>query len=342
MFTVEDDVNDEEVSKVFILGTMDVSFRSRPAGTTVLELTIGDIEGSTESTVVIIARTQVRITGYQGKLILRTDLTLNEDGKLIGTDQVIIEKGFEFTWCGSISGVSDLVVRSEGKLIGGYPANSFGSSKGIAELSNLIVEDSGVVQGATCPDQGSTQVKLKLDAFKRVSGISLDSNYFVVQEGDTETISASAAELTEEMCNETAEFLHIQRAQTCRLAAKVHTYEYIIIETGASITLDGDPEGMNQTILNVQYLYIRTGGIMDGAGTGYKSGGTGEGSAGSYGGLGNGITDVNKLYGSVETPDHYGSNAVGASDSNGRGGGYIKIIASNYVQIGKWLETPMA
>ena len=72
--------------------------------------------------------------------------------------------------------------------------------------------------------------------------------------------------------------------------------------------------------------------------TGYQSGGPGGGSGsgqgGSYGGLGASVTDNSRLYGSVVTPDHYGSQGAGATATSNRGGGYLKVTASNVVQIG--------
>ena len=75
---------------------------------------------------------------------------------------------------------------------------------------------------------------------------------------------------------------------------------------------------------------------------GYQTGGAGAGASsgqgGSYGGLGVSVTDNTVLYGSVETPDHYGSQGFGATASSHRGGGYIKVVASEVVQIGKRLK----
>jgi hypothetical protein len=43
-----------------------------------------------------------------------------------------------------------------------------------------------------------------------------------------------------------------------------------------------------------------------------------------------------KLHGSVDTPTHYGSNGYGATLTSGTGGGYIRIVATEYVSIGKY------
>ena len=63
-------------------------------------------------------------------------------------------------------------------------------------------------------------------------------------------------------------------------------------------------------------------------------GGASSGQGGSYGGVGTGVTDVSMLYGSIETPDHYGSQGFGATSTSNRGGGYIKVVATESVQIG--------
>ena len=73
--------------------------------------------------------------------------------------------------------------------------------------------------------------------------------------------------------------------------------------------------------------------------TGGSGGGSGGGQGGSYGGLGVSVSDNTVLYGNVATPDHYGSEGAGATASTNRGGGYIKIVASDSVQIGTFFVT---
>ena len=63
-------------------------------------------------------------------------------------------------------------------------------------------------------------------------------------------------------------------------------------------------------------------------------GGSTSGQGGSYGGFGTTVDNGARLYGSIETPDHYGSQGAGASSTTHRGGGYIKIVATESVQIG--------
>ena len=124
--------------------------------------------------------------------------------------------------------------------------------------------------GTSCAGQSRTHLILTLDNFYRISGVSLDSNYWQLQNSGsvTETLSPSGSALSEAECNETAPFLHIANGQTCELLAQEYTYEYVTIESGGEITLEGDTSGSDKTILNVERLHIRPGGSMDGIGTG--------------------------------------------------------------------------
>lgn len=47
------------------------------------------------------------------------------------------------------------------------------------------------------------------------------------------------------------------------------------------------------------------------------------------------MTDASLLYGSVTNPIDFGSNGFGASSGSGEGGGYVKLVVSGNILIGK-------
>ena len=124
--------------------------------------------------------------------------------------------------------------------------------------------------GTSCSGHSRTYVNLNLDHFYRVSGVNLNTNYWSLQNANsvTEELSPSESALTEANCNATADYLHIANGQSCQLLAQEYTYEYITIESGGEITLEGDSSGADKTELVVERLHIRPGGSLVGVGTG--------------------------------------------------------------------------
>ena len=243
------------------------------------------------------------------------------------------------TLCGSLTGAKEMIIRNGGQLKAAYPASTYTASPGKLAMDTFELDVGGTVGSTTCSGSSSTAMTLEAGLFRLASGETLGETWTKGNEVEEEEISFSATVLLEEECNTTVEHLVVGNEKSCTLFAKDYSnFESITIDSGGTITLTGDETGTDRTALYVKHLYIRQGGKLDGVGTGHTSGGPGEGTSsgqgGSYGGLASGVTDPSKLYGSVETPEHYGSNANGATASSGRGGGYIKVVAEDYIQIG--------
>jgi hypothetical protein len=185
-------------------------------------------------------------------------------------------------------------------LIGGYPASTDASKPGEFRIDELHSDFNGLISGLTCPGQSRVQIYI-WTSFWRVYGFNLDSNYWALQSGSvTSELSPAQAAYPKTECNATASILHIGKDQTCTLlsltSGSSYNYDSVIVESGGKILLEGDSTGVKKVVVNVKKLQIRVGGTIDGVGTGYKTGGPGEGTAsgqaGSYGGLGGGVTDL--------------------------------------------------
>lgn len=329
------------VNEVHIKDNTKVSFIDRTAALTVQ---VGKLLGTKSAQLYIIKQ----VLFYLGTRLISPPVTslklkvttyVLEGGSLDLPDTVYVENGVVLDLCGGIKSVKNLVSRNNGEIKGAYPAFSGTNGPGVMTLETLVWDYNGKISGTTCTGQTKKDITLTVtSAYKKVSGASIPTTYWKIT-GTQENLSPSASALTERTCNSTVSDLLVANGQTCALEATTHTYSSITIETGGKITLDGDETGAAKTVINVDSLHIRPGGKLDGAGTGYKTGGPGSGTvsgqAGSYGGLGGGVTDASKLYGNVENPNHYGSNGFGATSTSGRGGGYVKIVATQYVQIGE-------
>ena len=117
---------------------------------------------------------------------------------------------------------------------------------------------------------------MTLDTFFKVSTFNPDTNHYQIRNigSVTEILSPAGSALEDDDCNATLPFLHIANGQSCRLLAESYTYEYITIETGGEITLQGDADGNDKTDITVERLHIRPGGTFTGVGTGLHSNST--------------------------------------------------------------------
>lgn len=356
-FSLDSDTYFFSVNEVEILDNSNVGFLERSGTDAKLTGQVGLVKGTTAATLWITNRITFSIGTRQApitsELKLQTKTVVEEGGVLDLPTHTILERDVELNICGGITNVEGITMRNNGVLKAAYPAHTGTQNSGKWNIDFLSVDYNGVIGTGSCAGHSTTQMTVTLNKFKRAGSVSPNSNYWYLPNVQYEDLTPTGSAYGETYCktrvNQTTTqngqtttqevsvtALSLSKSQECTLKAQEYTnYETITVETGATLKLEGDSSGSAKTTIRVNTLNIKPGGIVTGVGTGPTAGGTGAGTsasqAGSYGGLGAGVTDTSKLYGSVITPDHYGSSG----NSGGRGGGYISIIASEYVVVGE-------
>lgn len=229
---------------------------------------------------------------------------------------------------------NNVFVRDSGIVQIGNPAQTNSYYAGTNTHSrlvwkSLVIDYNGKFEHTSKCMRSDQSTTLQLEHLNVSAGYTINSNPIDVVALHTSEISP----LLNATCDSTTDLL-IYRDTQCELAAKAYSYNSIVIEAGGKLILTGDPEGKNFTKITVTNLEIKYGGVIDGKGKGYVSGGPGEpsvsSSGASHGGAGKNIANpVGKIYGNIVSPKAYGSNGYGASSFLGTGGGQIELVVIN-------------
>ena len=266
--------------------------------------------------------------GVVDELIIDSNIYVAYDGKIDLPKNVIIDKGWSLDVCGKVTTSTDqLTVRESGELRMSYPASDL-------EIHTLIVDYQGVLTSSQFCATTTDRVNIKVTYFNKTSDFTLDTAKFALSAGTTGSVSPTGTALQQQTCATTNK-LELKRDQWCKLATGTHTYNSIIIHPGAELRIEGSETGTGTTTISAGTLNIKFGGKITGVGKGFKSGGTGSAASASqaatHAGTGHGNTK--STYGTITTPNKYGSNGNGASSSSGRGGGQVKISVTNTLTV---------
>ena len=305
-----------------MFGEAVVAFNPR-ASTPALNAQVGTIKGNADS----LTKVGKNIELYWATRVnpvntLRMDsnVYVEELGMIILPQNVVIDKGWELDICGSISPNTDtMTVRENGALRISYPALA-------VQLGSLEIDYGGRLEPSQYCDTTNNKVNLNLDFFNTTSDFSLDTTKFSLSSGTVlGNATQSAPALAKTFCSNSS-VLELFSGQTCTLQNGTYTYENIVIHPGAELVLEGDVDGLLKTIIDVNIMDIMFEGKISGIGAGFETGGTGQGTAGTYGGRG--VDNTASTYGSISSPTLYGSNG-----DSGRGGGQIKLVITGSLNL---------
>lgn len=145
--------------------------------------------------------------------------------------------------------------------------------------------------------------------------------------------------------------LTVFSGDTCSLSAGTYTFDSIVIQSNGTFVIEGDTILNQGVTLIANNITIEGGGKISADSTGYANGGLGSGDTinyydgggggGGYGGVGqtSGQALGGSTYGSLSNPTDLGSaggdrtHPVGATDQGGAGGGAIRLIVGNSLQV---------
>lgn len=296
-----------------------------------LNAQVGTIIGNSESLVKVGQNVDLfwgTRVGVVNTLSIGTNIYVEYGGKIDLPRTVVIDKGWKLDVCGTITTSTDeLTVRESGELRMSYPASDL-------EIHTLVIDYEGVLTSSQYCHTTSNRVNLRLTYFNKTSNFNLDTSLFSLSAGTQGTVTPTGNALQQTACATTAT-LTLKRDQWCELSTGSHSYTSITINPGAEIRIKGSESGTGTTTISANNINIKFGGTITGVGKGFKTGGPGSASAAgkgaTYGGTGHGNTKA--TYGSIKSPNKYGSNGNGASSSSGRGGGQVKLVVSKTLTV---------
>lgn len=314
-----------------ILGPATVGFLARPITASDLNVQIGKINGNARSLV----RVDEHINLYWGTRIgfvnllrINTNVHVRNYGKIDLPKTVIIDKGWSLDVCGTISSnVHDMTVRENGALRMSHPASSL-------QIDTLVIDYQGRLQGSAYCDTTSDKVTLQLTYFNTTSDFIVDATRFVVSTAHNGTVSPFGLMGNETECA-TNGSITLERDQYCTLPTGNYFYETITIRPGAELRIDGMNESQETTTISADNIYLNFGGLITGVGKGFQFQGPGQANVNGQGAThaGRGVGNSASVYGSIKSPEDYGSNGYSATSSLGRGGGQIKLVVTDTLSI---------
>lgn len=276
-----------------ILDQTTVSFATRSSSDPTLTASFDKLKGTTDATFVVNSKMDVSLAVSSDEVKLQVPCQIEEGAIFRLPSKVIVEKSCTLNICGTIGGVDTLTVRNNGEVLAGYPANTNADTPGNFDVSTIQVDVNGQMNGQTCSGQSRSYIDITPTLFQRVSGFSLNSNYYHLSTNDEEDMSpVLAAYEYGTYCNLTIDRLYLGNNQACNLPYGDHQFTDITIGSGATLNIEGDPNGQNKTVVRANSMNVLFGGVVNSVGTGFRSGGNGSGASagqgGSYGGLGGG------------------------------------------------------
>ena len=313
-----------------ILGVKaNVGFKDRQID---LSAQIDLLSGSVDSTLNVLDHVHLSLgtTTDRSSFVLLHNVIVASGASIHLPMSVSIEDSGRLDIVGAMTGVHNITVANGGVLKMASPVSVMSPQVGVVNLDILRVDFDGSLQHSS-KGTNNRKVMLNVIELQMAPQHTLDTRYFDVS-ANTEQVELY---LSESPLNYTCEAdddgdLHIFRGQFCYIENGTNVFRQIIIDSGAELRLEGDPSGVELTIIKSELVHIHPGGIVTGDATGFKWNGTGTGSgqtigeAGSHGGLGGQVTNTSRLYGDMAAPREYGSNGF----NGGRGGGQVEFIVS--------------
>ena len=284
-----------------------------------------------------------RILGYHGTFI-RVDKNINlfwatseeslsidaedvyvaEGGEINLPRDVTVKNGHSLDVCGTFD-TSSLKIQGGGIMRISNPAT-------YRQLKSFTINYNGRLEQSTyCPDTNNGFI-MQIDRFDRYEGFTVKESDFKISANEENVISPILKNDTNNPCKLNGN-LNVMREQVCNIPPGDHQFGTITVQAGGELHIDGSSDGAATTTINAVNFNIMFDSKITGVGAGYLTGGPGSpvssGKMASHGGIG--IGNIKPLYGSIDSPMQYGSNGYAATNSSGRGGGQIKIVADSII-----------
>lgn len=321
------------IDLIEVEGSVNFGFGPRGTGKPRIQAKVGHIQGSADSILnvydkqVLYLSTQSPSPGSD--LSLPTSVYVHEGGLIELPEEVLIEKKYTLELCGGLlEKTRNLTVRNYGALIIGPPAGSFVSTTtadpNTLKLTTLTIDYGGRLVSSSKCQSSSTKTTLDLTVFNILEDFILDTTHFALTPG--KNVTNYLYPVLNATCSESD--MYVYRNTNCTLEPGYYEFGSITIEPGGVLYIEGDSQGLLTTTVSASVVDVKSGGSIRGVGSGYQSGGPGQGTAANQGASHGGSGSGNPVspYGSITEPDSYGSNGYGATSTRGRGGGQIKLI----------------
>ncbi|KAH3880032.1 hypothetical protein DPMN_003944 [Dreissena polymorpha] len=314
-----------------VTGTAFVAFQSRTTLPS-LQAQVGTITSNARSVIHVLQNVDLywaTRVGILQSLNIKANIYVAQGGKIDLPKTVIISKGWWLDVCGTVtSNTQTLTMRDGGELRMSPPASTL-------EINTVIVDYQGNMGSSKYCTNTTTKVSLSLTYLNSTSDFTLDTTKFTLAKGSTGAVTPTGSALNETYCAINGS-LTLLRNQQCTLKAGT-TYQFttLTISPGAKILVEGNASSSLTTTISAADINIMFGGKITGIGAGFVSNGPGSPSASGQGAThaGSGVGNTKSVYGSVSSPITYGSNGFGATTSSGRGGGQIKLSATNTITV---------
>jgi hypothetical protein len=228
-------------------------------------------------------------------------------------------------------------IEAQGGIGPGGPGTIYLKDKN-KTLGNLIIDNKGLLQWSNIPSAGTTEIPT--DNIKNFNNINISSTHFILKELNAKKIEISNKSILETKNNSLINIDEIkfsEKSSLLGLPKNILNVNSKIINLSSSHIL-ANIDIKTETLNIDQYSSISADNLgfetEEGPGKGEKllTGSGWHGSGGSYGGKGGNYGNIQsgECYGSIKSPNNFGSGGGG-----GKGGGVIKIESSEIINNGK-------